>query len=382
MYTSKNLIQSTINGKNTKKLNSSFHKIYTDETGSDISDESETEIDRSQIYSSSPNSVKLFDAKSSHHQLNGSILSLNSTKSTSPQFITGSTIYENPRSVSSSLYNQSIYSSTHDLRNIRPNFDDNILNRSFNNYQIPFSNPNYHQTTNLNDSFYSLSSQSPFEHTNNSNITQIFNNNSRIINPNSFNLDSMKLGGLNNSSNKTLFTSDYQNDRCPSSLSMRSSILCPSRLGNVTFGAPTQSSWVAGGFWGQQASPKKNVIQQPTPLSSRLNVDFCPIVSRTSSQSSGFESMHQNNNNLNHMSRSSSVCGDDIDRFSLFSESNNFQNNFKSFGSLSNNNNVNDCNKSAFSFKSMKNDLPNNIPKGRLLKDWINRTNSISDIKM
>jgi len=78
------------------------------------------------------------------------------------------------------------------------------------------------------------------------------------------------------------------------------SIISPPRLIPNTVSEP---SWVAGGFW--PTSPSKS-NQSPIP-----NTDFVPIMSRTSSQSSGFESSAP-------FSRENSVAKDD--RASVFSE--------------------------------------------------------------
>jgi hypothetical protein len=67
-------------------------------------------------------------------------------------------------------------------------------------------------------------------------------------------------------------------------------------------------SWIAGGYWTQSSPQKHQKFEAPQDN----NLGFFPIVSRTSSQSSGFESHAPN-------SRENSVFPD-MDRFSVYSE--------------------------------------------------------------
>lgn len=160
-----------------------------------------------------------------------------------------------------------------------------------------------------------------------------------------------------------------------SDLRQRTDVLTPSRLTVNT--EPQQTSWVAGGYW--NTSPQKQFPQTS-------KIDFCPILSRTSSQSSGFESQAGSVHNIfEKNSRESSVCGDDIDRASVFSEPvrrseqtfiapstsslNLNQPLYHQFGTQRIQNGG-----GPFTFQKMTKTLPN-IPKGSLLKDWINKNN-------
>lgn len=183
-----------------------------------------------------------------------------------------------------------------------------------------------------------------------------------------------------------------------SDLRQRTDVLTPSRL---TVNTEPQPSWVAGGYW--NTSPQKQFPQTS-------KIDFCPIRSRTSSQSSGFESRAGSVHNIfEKNSRESSICGDDIDRASVFSEP--AYNRKRNFVPENLNLNESFSKKSIapseqtfiapstsslnfnqpilyhqfgtqrvyngggpFTFQKMTKTLPN-IPKGSLLKDWINKNN-------
>lgn len=102
--------------------------------------------------------------------------------------------------------------------------------------------------------------------------------------------------------------------------SLQKSILAPSRLSvNEHF---NQSSWLAGGFWNNSTSPQKRSTSQISHSHIERNgvtkaFEVLPLMSRTSSHSSGFESMKNSTNN----SRENSLCDDnDIDRTFLFCE--------------------------------------------------------------
>ncbi|CAL4094582.1 unnamed protein product [Meganyctiphanes norvegica] len=122
------------------------------------------------------------------------------------------------------------------------------------------------------------------------------------------------------------------------------SLLCPSRHPKTV----TQSSWVAGGYWGNSTSPPVNGLQQHniSQFGGRPHgsaTQFFPL-SRSSSQSSGFVSL-SNGDQLNqtnfhpqfqsdilgHMSapnsRPGSICGGDYECNSVLSEPA-----YKSFG--------------------------------------------------
>lgn len=103
--------------------------------------------------------------------------------------------------------------------------------------------------------------------------------------------------------------------------SLQKSILAPSRLSNVNEHM-NQSSWLAGGFWNNSTSPqKRNTSQMSHSHIERNGVtkafEVLPMMSRTSSHSSGFESMKNSTNN----SRENSLCDEnDLERTFLFCE--------------------------------------------------------------
>lgn len=102
----------------------------------------------------------------------------------------------------------------------------------------------------------------------------------------------------------------------PSTISLnrrRSQLLTPARLNfnsHSSLTAPvTQTSWVAGGFFVKNnMSPQKRQQAQSVLLH--------PILSRTSSQSSGFESQASSVHNNQNGSRESSIAGDVVSNFS------------------------------------------------------------------
>lgn len=366
-----------------KTKDNSFHRIYNEDSGSEISDsESENATSSSRFLTSSPRNRGGFGNKS--------VVSLNSTKSISPGMFQSGSVFESCRSPTS-IFNGSMYRSNQDLRSVplipRKVVSENYLNKSFNAGYAP-------SNVNLNESFCSVSSshQTPFNRMNN--MTQVFNapTISRLTNPNNISLESINLGMplVNGGSGSfmNLAKGPFANElpRSPSAMSMRSSILTPSRLTHVATPVASQS-WVAGGFWGQQTSPQKEHSHKLPP---QLTVDFCPIFSRTSSQSSGFEShassLHQGAGgataNGGRFSREGSFYNEELDRGSVFSEplsanprENLFLNqNYVSYGAVPR---QPEHRSSAFSLKSMTHDLPQ-VPNGRVLKDWISGTNTLS----
>lgn len=102
----------------------------------------------------------------------------------------------------------------------------------------------------------------------------------------------------------------------------RSQLLTPSRLnfnGHATLTAPaTQTSWVAGGYFVHKNNMSPQKLHQPT-------VPLHPVLSRTSSHSSGFESQASSAHNGHaNGSRESSIAGDVVSNFSeptLFADS-------------------------------------------------------------
>lgn len=99
--------------------------------------------------------------------------------------------------------------------------------------------------------------------------------------------------------------------------SLQKSVLAPSRL-NANEHAHHQSSWLAGGYW-NNTSPQKRCNSQMNRTEQSVVTkafDVFPMISRTSSHSSGFESMRNSTN-----SRENSLCDDnEADRTFLFCE--------------------------------------------------------------
>lgn len=116
----------------------------------------------------------------------------------------------------------------------------------------------------------------------------------------------------------------------PSQLRQRKQVISPSRFNFNTTVPPqqplTQASWVAGGYWNSTSPQKKcpPVPMQPT-------IDLMPIMSRTSSQSSGFESRASSvvNGGSGSGDSEGSICGDAVEQQSVFSET---MPNFSQFG--------------------------------------------------
>lgn len=116
----------------------------------------------------------------------------------------------------------------------------------------------------------------------------------------------------------------------PSQLRQRKQVISPSRFNFNTTVPPqqplTQASWVAGGYWNSTSPQKKcpPVPMQPT-------IDLMPIMSRTSSQSSGFESRASSvvNGGTGSGDSEGSICGDAVEQQSVFSET---MPNFSQFG--------------------------------------------------
>lgn len=343
-----------INIKSKIESDSSFHRIYAEDSDLNVSDsESEEESFEKRITSSSP--------KLNKHIFNYSMSSKSPKQSCDSSF----------RSMRSpmSIYNNSVHHTNQSVRSVAAS-ESMFMNKSLNTGPLSTSSV-------LNESFCSLPPS-----VRNMNVLSSFNvpyAQSKLTNPNNISLDSINLGFSNNCKSLNPDNLIYI-PRATSSLSKRSNILIPSRLSQPLISAPIASqSWVAGGFWGQ--SP----LNTQTPVSNRLpQVDFCPIASRTSSQSSGFESQAGSircdfsNNHAGQFSRESSLFNEDNDCLSHFSVSQNHSSNRTKYS----NDNFNPFKhhsqpeESAFSSKTPRTDFPH-VTRGRLLKDWINKTNDL-----
>lgn len=105
------------------------------------------------------------------------------------------------------------------------------------------------------------------------------------------------------------------------SLRYRKPIISPSRLSmNENHLSVNQSSWLAGGYWNNTSPQKKCMLQQnQLKCGQKVVAEVFPLMSRTSSHSSGFESMQ---NSTNNNSRENSLCDErDLEKTSLFDDS-------------------------------------------------------------
>lgn len=249
----------------------SFHRILPSDYNSDSAEDSDTET----IMSSSR--ISPIKQTSSNQSTMYHNTSFNSTKSLSPSVFTASVLHQ--ASSLSSLHNRSFDSSSNklntsftgsayrDIKNVNQ-FNDNQSNYSFRTPCIPEEFQKSISNLNLNSDTYGYVKK---------------------------------------------------NNHQSGNLCQRNSLICPSKLahsssGNASVEMP-QTSWLAGGYWQHTGlSPQKksnetmSTQHQSPKLLPAIN-DLMPIMSRTSSQSSGFESQ------AGGCSRESSVCGT-VDVFS------------------------------------------------------------------
>lgn len=263
--------------------NNSFHRIYSncDEDLSENSDAETTHI--SDTYSSTPRS-RIYDSSSALNNAFGSVKS----SSTSP-------LKSAPSWMSSA----------------------NNLNHSFRSeYQRA---PSYQQSNQdlfnqHTDRQYFFPNEAINETMRCSSMIGLNNASFRIPDDCQNKLTDLNISGLRHRNRNTITCSSPT----PSIISLnrcRSQLLTPARLsfnGHSSLTAPvTKTSWVAGGFFvkNNNMSPQKR--QQPQTLL------LHPILSRTSSQSSGFESQASSAHNGNaNGSRESSIAGDAVSNFS------------------------------------------------------------------
>lgn len=92
----------------------------------------------------------------------------------------------------------------------------------------------------------------------------------------------------------------------------RKPLICPSRLSINENAVGVNQSWVAGGYWNNTSPHKKSAFELNHSRMDHFAMETPLQISRTSSRSSGFESMP--NSTVNN-SRENSVCGDlEMDR--------------------------------------------------------------------
>lgn len=352
----------------------SFHRIYSELNvdESETSDEEESEF----------NHTIKSDYLGGHNRTSSPNFnrSLNTTKSVSPnKFSPTKSIFSHgiPSVVPSDAISSksSYYTSAY---NYKPS--PRVVTKTF-------TKPDFETQSMLNASFQSTRS-SMFE-PRGVQRQNYANQNARPFNEiNSLKFDSMRLGAnaADSISNRPFigysaqpqWNHPYHIDEPtrPASSCSRS-IIAPSRLcyNPTSTSSMSQSSWVAGGYWG--TSPTKKIPSGPHSSS----FDFCPIMSRTSSQTSGFGSQNRD-------SPDDSIC-DEIDRTSVCSEAfgpyNYTVKPMSKYASSTSNTafgrvtpgrlpGVTSPNNhhQSFSLKSMGKELPP-IPKGRLLKMWIDK---------
>lgn len=106
-------------------------------------------------------------------------------------------------------------------------------------------------------------------------------------------------------------------------LRQRQRLVQPSKLNftdNRTRLPGHQTSWVAGGYWNQSISPQKRHVFNVEQPAFGPRSKIIPMVSRTSSQSSGFESQNGSLKNGHENHSNDSSISDEIDRTSIYSE--------------------------------------------------------------
>lgn len=270
-----------------QSANNSFHRIYSN-CDEDLSENSDGEATLySDSYSSTPRSRKC----DSLSVLNNSFTSAKSFSSTMLATAT-------PKTSPANILNQSFRSEYQHLPCYRQSAQDLFKQQNSTDRPYYFPNKGINETKRCS--------------------SMIGLNSFRIPDDWQNKLTDLNISGTNHANNKTITCSSPT----PSIISVnrrRSQLLTPARLNfnsHSSLTAPvTQTSWVAGGFFVKNnMSPQKR--QQP-----QTNL-LHPILSRTSSQSSGFESQSSSaHNGHTNGSRESSIAGDAV---SIFSEPTHF----------------------------------------------------------
>lgn len=331
--------------KTDKKTNSSFHRMDS-ESNSDMSDVSDTESDLDLSLQSNTSQRSKRSAWNSTQILNKSMVS------------NAPSVYSTKKQLS--MRQRHYAASTHSLN--RTHMPINQHNRSFESAFQPNNHLNETRSDifNLNKrsafaaSSMSLRSNLDQQHQMNqsrlaTNMTKSFTNLDCSASQVNFGTESNLGKSLRCSSRNSMYDvpddfesgitqlsisgigkrrSDYQNKTRAfggSEMHLTKPILSPSRL-NDNHLPSNQSSWLAGGFWNNSNSPQKKCSMSPmkwhaeqAPSAIAKSNEVFPIISRTSSQSSGFESMK--NASVNNNSRENSLCGDvDINRTFSFCE--------------------------------------------------------------
>lgn len=330
----------------TDSPNNSFHRIQSD-FNSDISDDSdvETELNSSQQSAYSARSVR---SKKSSNFINKSLNASNHSISPSAFSNVSSNNFRTSSNISLNRLPQHDLNRTYTKRSDfswDTPFNGPAENR-FNSQQscvsgfTSISRPDHERS--LRRSFPTDPSQSAFMASPNTNgatspaldtsfHSRCSSRNSCYDVPDDFQsgITQLSIGSTRKqlqyvrAANPSLFDLAIRNVPPPSNLRQRRHLVQPSKL-NFADNRPRlaghQTSWVAGGYFNQSISPqKRHVFNVEEPVYAHAN-KITPIISRTSSQSSGFESQNGSlkNGHENHSNESS--IGDEIDHESVFSE--------------------------------------------------------------
>lgn len=345
-----------INGSSTKNLlsndpNQSYHKIYSSNGNSDVSDESDDEFvedilstscssQRDTNFRSSPNTSS--NTSSSKRSLHNT--SLNTTKSFSPSMLQGPMASLLNSSFDTSQY---LASKLQQRNNVFGGSQSSML---FDDCRSTFSGYSRSNALRSQDSLYSPKVSQNKQFSSMDNV---------IANDFQFGIRGLNINGNNEMIERPQpcytpqppFLSPSQSQH---QLRQRSKqVVSPSRFGMNATILPTQqpltqASWVAGGYW-SGTSPQKKVISPPQPVPP--SIDLLPILSRTSSQSSGFESRASsvvNGGNGSGGDSEGSICGDASEQASVFSDT--IRPQYSNYGGASqyNKNLNNSCSRSLF----------------------------------
>lgn len=344
----------SVDSTSNDKHNSSFHRIYS-ECNSDISDESDAETELNTSQQSVCSNRSTFSKRSfrSQSNLNTSLNATRTIRSSSPSAVTltkknlisSSTISLHnlpPPNLNRSFTGGSIYNHAPQFNGSPENVFDS--RQSCASLFSSVSGPVKHRWSdnfNRNETVMPVFDVSPprnglsngNQHLNESFPSRCSSRNSCYDVPDDFQsgITQLSIGSthkqrLANGMNRYSFDADSRGAPSPgimSDLRQRKQLVHPSKLqineSHQRAMATHQTSWVAGGYWSNGTSPQKRNSFQHGPMAVQTNEMF-PLLSRTSSQSSGFESHSSSHKNgqENHSNENSII--DEIERDSVFSE--------------------------------------------------------------
>lgn len=287
--------------------NSSFHRIDS-EMNSDVSDESEIESEINLSLQSNLSSGSKRSIWNETKVLNSTIASR------APSVYSTNSLRQRPfvvssQSIASTKPASDMNSSFGSDNFYRPN-QMNLTRDRFNTSQRSFmTSPNIYNR-NQCQSTMSLHSLNKTYNKAEASLRSVSRNSFYDV-PNDFEsgITQLSISGMGNKNQLRTFASQ---DMFNNTMSHRKSIISPSRLSlNESHHSVNQSSWLAGGYWNSTSPQKKTNLHSNDIRSEQHAVpkDVFPMISRTSSKSSGFES------------RENSLCDDtEIDRTFLFCE--------------------------------------------------------------